>query len=175
MENLNELKPEDVMRALECHIKRRCYDCPLGKEEIEDLSKPCSTMIAELSLALLREKHSLIEVLAKNNADLEAELAETHDLCEEKDAEIESYRKIVGDLVVRDGEVVGIIDGKETRYIDKSVSNVLKTMAVNRVKADTVRKMHSEIKERCIKGGIYPAFVASTIDKIAKEMLEANE
>lgn len=39
-------------------------------------------------------------------------------------------------------------------------------------KADTVRKMHSEIKERCIKGGIYPAFVASTIDQIEKEMLE---
>lgn len=34
--------------------------------------------------------------------------------------------------------------------------------------ADTVRKMHSEIKERCIKGGIYPAFVASTIDQIEK-------
>ena len=40
------------------------------------------------------------------------------------------------------------------------------------IKADTVRKMHSEIKERCLKGGIYPAFVASTIDQIVKEMLE---
>ena len=39
-------------------------------------------------------------------------------------------------------------------------------------KADTVRKMHSEIEERCIKGGIYPAFVKRTIDQIAKEMLE---
>lgn len=36
--------------------------------------------------------------------------------------------------------------------------------------ADTVQKMRSMIKERCIKGGIYPAFVASTIDQIAKEM-----
>lgn len=41
--------------------------------------------------------------------------------------------------------------------------------------ADTVRKMHSEIKKRCIKGGIYPAFVASTIDQIQKEMLEGEE
>lgn len=31
-----------------------------------------------------------------------------------------------------------------------------------------------ERKERCIKGGIYPAFVASTIDQIAKEMLEGE-
>ena len=40
------------------------------------------------------------------------------------------------------------------------------------VKADTVRKMQERIKEHCIKGGIYPAFVASTIDQIAKEMVE---
>ncbi len=39
-------------------------------------------------------------------------------------------------------------------------------------KADTVRKMQSEIKARCIEGGIYPAFVARVIDQIAKEMLE---
>lgn len=38
--------------------------------------------------------------------------------------------------------------------------------------AKTVRKMHTEIKERCIKGGIYPAFVARTIENVAKEMLE---
>ena len=39
-------------------------------------------------------------------------------------------------------------------------------------KADTVRKMQEEIEVRCIKGGIYPAFVKSTIDQIANEMLE---
>ena len=43
------------------------------------------------------------------------------------------------------------------------------------LKADTVRKMHSEIEKRCIKGGIYPAFVKSTIDQIAKEMLEDDK
>lgn len=39
-------------------------------------------------------------------------------------------------------------------------------------KIDTVKKMQSEIEARCIKGGIYPAFVASTIDQITKEMVE---
>lgn len=43
-----------------------------------------------------------------------------------------------------------------------------------KVRADTVRKMHTEIKERCIKGGIYPAFVARTIENVAKEMLEGD-
>lgn len=143
---MNKLKPEDVMKALECCASGRpCREC-----EYKDKSKDTFGC----------RKGCLIDALA---------------LLREKDAEIERYRKIVGDLVIRDGEVVGIVDGKETRYIDKSVSNVLKTMAVNRVKADTVRKMHTEIKERCIKGGIYPAFVARTIENVAKEILEAHE
>jgi hypothetical protein len=41
-----------------------------------------------------------------------------------------------------------------------------------RLRADTVRKIHSEIEKRCIKGGIYPAFVKSTIDQIAKEIID---
>lgn len=47
--------------------------------------------------------------------------------------------------------------------------------AYHSVKADTVRKMQSEIKDRCIKGGIYPAFVARTIENVAKEMLEGEQ
>lgn len=39
---------------------------------------------------------------------------------------------------------------------------------------DAVRKMHDLIKERCIKGGIYPVFVKNTISKVAEEMLEEN-
>ena len=46
---------------------------------------------------------------------------------------------------------------------------------VDAIIANTVREMHSEIKDRCIKGGIYPAFVARTIDQIAKEMVEGIE
>jgi uncharacterized coiled-coil protein SlyX len=55
----------------------------------------------------------------------------------------------------------------------KGANALIEEMVRSRaIKADTVRKMQCEIKERCIKGGIYPAFVASTIDKVAKEMLE---
>ena len=39
-------------------------------------------------------------------------------------------------------------------------------------KIDAVKKMQAEIEARCVKGGIYPAFVKSTIDQIAKEMTE---
>lgn len=43
------------------------------------------------------------------------------------------------------------------------------------IKADTVNKMYIEIKERCIKGGIYPAFVARTTADVAKELLEEGK
>jgi hypothetical protein len=37
---------------------------------------------------------------------------------------------------------------------------------------DAVHKMRDLIKERCIKGGIYPAFVASTIENVANELID---
>ena len=39
---------------------------------------------------------------------------------------------------------------------------------------DTVRKMQSEIKARCLEKGILPAVVARAIDEVAKEMSEGN-
>jgi hypothetical protein len=59
---------------------------------------------------------------------------------------------------------------EENKSLNQSCSNFVP--ALNTVRANTVRKMQAEIINRCIHGGIYPAFVASTIDKIAKEMLE---
>ena len=40
--------------------------------------------------------------------------------------------------------------------------------------SETVRKMQSEIKARCIKKGIFPAVVARVIDEVAKEILEGT-
>lgn len=41
--------------------------------------------------------------------------------------------------------------------------------------AYTVRKMQSKIEKRCSEGGIYPAFVARTVEQVAKEMLGVEE
>ena len=43
-----------------------------------------------------------------------------------------------------------------------------------RLRADTVRKMQSEIKERCIKGGIFPVLVERIIDQVANEIIEGR-
>ena len=45
---------------------------------------------------------------------------------------------------------------------------------LSRIKADTIKKMQSEIEARCIKGGIYPAFVKNTIDKAAEEIIKGE-
>lgn len=60
----------------------------------------------------------------------------------------------------------------ENERLRTSYETVAKLWAKS--KADTVRKMQSEIEARCIKGGIYPAFVKGTVDQIAKEMIEGE-
>lgn len=59
---------------------------------------------------------------------------------------------------------------KENTYLSNHLLDEVE-QAKDLAISDTVRKMHSEIEARCIKGGIYPAFVKSTIDQIAKEII----
>ena len=59
---------------------------------------------------------------------------------------------------------------EKQKYQRVAKVNISKLIA--EAKTDTVRKMQTEIERRCIKGGIYPAFVKSTIDQIAKGLLE---
>ena len=64
---MNKLKPEDVMRALECCVKGKCIEdkCPLFDwDEIDD-TNVCITKLCEKALALLREKDAEIERLTK--------------------------------------------------------------------------------------------------------------
>jgi exonuclease VII large subunit len=55
---MNEMKPEDVMRALECCAEEHCGEwCPFYYET------PCEAYLAKAALALLREKDAEIERL----------------------------------------------------------------------------------------------------------------
>ena len=70
------------------------------------------------------------------------------------------------------GEALSLIKEltSENERLQK-VNDVLLLMpSVADVKAETVRKMAERIEKRCIKGGIYPAFVARTIEEVAKEL-----
>ena len=62
---------EEIKKALECHIKRQCWnDCPNATEERQLLSKPCSQMIAEDALALINRYEAQIYRLKE---DIEAQ------------------------------------------------------------------------------------------------------
>jgi hypothetical protein len=67
---MNELKPEDVMRALECCASptQICKECPMPQEVKDDCR--CMETISRNTLALLREKDAEIERL---NGALKAE------------------------------------------------------------------------------------------------------
>ena len=97
---------------------------------------------------------------------------------------------------ITEGEMIAIIDAlslineltEEKERLEASIKILVANNAdletelaitydlLEETKADTVRKMQKEIEARCIKGGIYPAFVKSTINQIAKEMIgEVNK
>ena len=65
---MNELKPEDVMRALEwCSDLRLCVDCPMRAEGYFSHSgNACRQALMKSALALLREKDAEIERLKKH-------------------------------------------------------------------------------------------------------------
>ena len=76
-------------------------------------------------------------------------------------------------------ETLAIINSQEQRIkeLAEEKDQFLDTIVcleidLEKAKANAVREMQAEIINRCLKGGIYPAFVATTIDKIAKEMLD---
>ena len=224
---MNEMKPEDVMRALECCVNGSCADCP--NDEIGTYSQ-CITLVMKNALALLREKDALIakheayidnlnddkaylvEQLNEKEAKIERlqeiadAVADTIPVCEgcdgktefgerteqclygiddtycarratekwfairvendELKAELERYRETVGDLIVRDGEVVGRTLGKDVKYIEKGVADVFKQMAKRQAREEAVDKVIALAKKRL------PIVSPSVFDGIGKEAKE---
>ena len=60
---MNELKPEEVMKALECcaSLKYLCEQCPIDQKKKDDCI--CGQFLAKNALTLLREKDAEIERL----------------------------------------------------------------------------------------------------------------
>jgi SMC interacting uncharacterized protein involved in chromosome segregation len=168
------MKPEDVMKALEWYA--------LVSVKIGSATVPCDELNG--ILALLRENDALIEALAKNNADLEDELAETHDLCEEKDGEIERLQGALKAeerhneltmetaqkaLAEKDAEIERLKELATTKEVEKELVR-------SSTKVDTLRKMQERLKGAFNFGHtILEKSICDIIDQIAKEMLEANE
>ena len=68
----------------------------------------------------------------------------------ELEIKLRRYEQVCGKLAIKDGVAVGLIDGKETVYILKSISKVTKELAVRRTKVEVSRVIFEEI-ETCMK------------------------
>ena len=164
---MNELNREQIVKALECCASDGCEFCPNSR-----MPAAANCVLFTMGNAL-----SLINELTEENARLRAQ-NETLEIIE-KDLRFRNNElQKANEGLAKNCEELEI-EGDELRErianLKKSYADYEETTGLKQARADTVRKMHSEIKDRCIKGGIYPAFVARTIDEIAEEMLEGIE
>ena len=144
-----ELNREQIVKALEHHanpIVLSCEGCPyMGVSEFDE-DNFCTDYLIKDALSLIKEL----------TAENERLIADKKELIN-KNAELKN--KLNEEITEDDIDL----------YYDKLLQ--LHIEGIKEAKAYTVRKMQEEIKRRCIEGGIYPAIVKSTIDQIAKEML----
>lgn len=188
-----ELNREQIVKALECCIQSESCEyceyndgsediCPIRSDalalikELEDeknevFEKGCENLtrleeaylkLESENLKLTKENESLKQCMEHEHASFMEIFGQYAEKCEGLEAENEKLTikmNAYGLAAKRLAEENGRLAAHHKA-------------ACEAVKADTVRKMQSEIEKRCDEGGIYPAFVARTIDQIAKEMLE---
>ena len=143
MENLNA---EQVKKALECCNKgttEDCAKCPRFDGDRTLSTEDCMEKLMRDALALINSQEQRIKELTEENEGLKSQ----------------KY------MIYADGRV-------EALGHNDPNGEPGKCGLYEQCRANTVREMQAEIINRCIQGGIYPAFVATTIDKIAKEMID---
>lgn len=111
----------------------------------------------------------------ENYFAMKAKVEELTDENERLRAETEQWRKDWSDNQRQWDEAYEKLEAENAEQ-DEAIIRALKHMGEVRreARAATAQKMHSEIKERCIAGGIYPAFVANVIAAVAKELTEGT-
>jgi hypothetical protein len=71
-------------------------------------------------------------------------------------------------------ELIEKNEGLEDNLIKQSAENIMLLIEQQEIKANTVRRMQSDIQEACLKGGIWPAFVARVVERVGDKILEEN-
>lgn len=179
-----ELNREEITKALECcllsneHQVEECNECPFN----ECPTTICQNLLAYHALALIKElikekdnlEYTLEGVMhfvdkwldgedLKENEVTRAEIMrertlqimdELYDENGKLTRENDLYKETVGRLIVKDGEVIGFTRGTEVRYIEKSLAETFKNMAVNQAKVEIAREIFEEIKRETKNHGI---------------------
>ena len=203
MENLNAEQVKRGLECLNNKIDRDCDTCPIfWKARKSTVTQNCRHIILDAALALINSQEQRIKELTEENAiqvitaiELDKQMQR---LTEENAMLLEDNRKTSIQLLEARKNLS--LETAYTRKLQAILLEFTETVSkwenkygydtseiplipirnesikiIKELKADTVNKMYLMIKERCVKGGIYPAFVASTITQVAKELLEGEE
>ncbi len=155
---MSELNSEQIKKALEwCIQSESCEYC-----EYKSGVDVCS--IRSDALALINELTIELKAMRGAANSYKMHIVELTEEVENWRIDAENYRNERDKLSEENEKLINA--GFDT--VDFAIDKIKKA------KIDTVRKMQTEIEARCVKGGIYPAFVKTTIDQIAKEMLEEH-
>ena len=176
------LTGEEVMFCRECgYNKVGAFSCrkELAKdalalikqltEEVEKDSKVVNDLIKEAETYLAQRDclRNIVKNLTNERDGLRAHL----DVSVAEQARLTEENERLREILHTDISFVCVSRGSGKTNHLKEVAR----LRMDEVRAYAVREMHSKIKDRCIEGGIYPAFVERVIDQIAKEMLEDKQ
>ena len=141
---MNELKPEDVMKALECWASGNpCQEeCSILEHE---RGASCVRLTAGSALALLREKDATLEMCAETIERQDKELAQ-------KDAEIERLTAYNANLICANTDITN----RHKDYVED---------AERIARAEAITEFAERLKEN-----FELSYIIFLIDKTAKEM-----
>lgn len=158
------------LKAISEQYQKQFEDCYEEKAKLTDENEAWQKQLITAEEQADKAYYNLaceVEDLRGENARLHASCTEFERKCASLNDENERLKEILH----TDIRFVCVSRGSGKTNHLKEVAR----LRMDEVRAYAVREMHSKIKDRCIKGGIYPAFVARTIDQIAKEMLEGDD
>ncbi len=125
-------------------------------EMLEDLRQDVDEWIACFDMLNDREnRHKYLDYWREKNGKDELWYPDGDEVYKdffEMKARVEEYEKVVGKLAVKDGEVVGILCGKETSYVDANVAKVMKELAVRSAVEDLVEKINERVAVATLEG-----------------------
>ena len=168
---MNEMKPEDVMRALECCEQHgKCKECPLKDKGIHG----CMFYLMHRVIILLREKDAARKELWEERMRIYNDLQEWkeeckkyQDACREKDAEIEKLKK--------GQENVSAVCKSAMEHYDslyEQAKDILKAAARDEAITEFSLRLKScefyEVADEC--DGMQYIDFCDWVDQIAKEM-----
>ena len=135
---------EQIKNIAECHIKRRCYDCPIGKEDIQRLSKPCSTMISEIILDLINRQKAEYEDLQEQFRHLDIECERLEKANESQEAEIDRLNNELRLKVEYIHEQRDVIDEKKAEI--ERLKDGCADCPILRAKSETISELYEQIE-----------------------------